>query len=127
MAGGDSGKWWERITEWLAGQFGEAMTDIRRRAVEEPWFGKPLDGPPGGGKSGTSGPSVHMKVVNSETTLNKTTTSHEVHFSINNGGSAWDWQPDPRATSALQRPVTDIESKGQDRDIPGDKGRGVDF
>lgn len=116
-------KWWDR----LVGSFAEAVTDIRRRVVEEPWFGKPLDGPANGGKGTQAGPSVHMKIVNSETTLNKTTTSHEVHFSINKGGSAWDWQPDPRATSALQRPVTDIHGKGQDCDAPGDKGRGVDF
>lgn len=36
------------LGEFFAQQFAEAVADVRRRVVEEPWFGKPLDGPPGG-------------------------------------------------------------------------------
>lgn len=110
-----------RFSDWFANLFAEMITDIRRKVVEEPWWGKPQDAPATGGEP--SGPSVHMKIVNSETTYNKTTTSHEAHFSINNGRSAWDWQPDPRATAALQQ----IEGAKHDQDTPGDKGRGIDL
>ena len=65
-----------RALDWIAGQFAEAVADIRRRVVEEPWFGKPLDGP----------------TALTETTPPTPETPYD----------AWAWKPDPRVADALR-------------------------
>ncbi len=95
-----------RFSDRIANLFAEMITDIRRRVVEEPWWGKPLDGPIGeSGKTAPATSSMHAP-------------AH---------GSAWDWQPDPRASAALQHPAPGAEGTEHDHGSPGEKGRGIDL
>ena len=90
---------WQGAADWIAQQIGEAATDIRRRVVEEGWFGKPQDGP--GVKLDAPSPAAD-----------------------DGPASAWDWAPDPRAAEAMREPA---QERAVEPPSPAEPDRGIDF
>lgn len=102
---------WEKAADWLAQQFAEAVTDIRRRVVEEPWFGKPLDRP-------FSPPSGHAASTMIDNSIHIEADKVEIH-------DAWAWKPDPRAAEALRETERDKPERASQS--PAEADRGIDL